>query len=791
MNWTLLQNSLLVSGLTTLLSVTLGFGAALWLAGLERTWRMRWLAIAIFALALPPFLVTNCWLYYLGQAGVWHRWLPLNIFTLGGTVWILALLTWPITLLATLGAWQRLEAAQLESDMAVTGTAFIRGLLLPLARNIMVQAGVLTFALALNNFAVPAILQVKVFPAEVWVEFNTSFNTMAALQQSWPMILVPLLLLLWFKRRNTSWPTLQSTVSAKLFRRQLGKRWFYVCGIGTFIVIALSAGLPIFQLISAKRTWTELHGAVAAGQGAIWTSFWLAAVSATLCLVLSLVGWRLPVGLVLWLPFLVPGVLLGIAFIFLFNRPWLSAFYQSVGIVILAYCIRYLAFGWNGVAHARHNTDPNLNDAARVEGASWWQLLCHVQWPQIGRQVMATWYVIFLLCLWDVESIVLVVPPGGETLALRTFNLLHFGHNAQVNALCLTLLVLAIVPLILWQAGRLVSKWINIFRRAGAMAIPLISIPLLVTGCSGSNSTERSIESKFFSRVQVIGTRGAGIGEFNKPRSVAVDKQDNLYVVDMTGRVQKFSPEGKFLLFWQMPQTDLGKPKGMCCDKEGNIVVLEPHYQRVNHFSPEGKLIAQWGSHGTNASQLTLPRCVAVNSHNDVLVTEYTLVDRVQQFSARGQKLINCFGQAGEKNGEFNRPEGMDVDASDRMYIADSCNHRIQVFSAEGKWLRTYGKAGTGLGEMSYPYDIRVDKAGRQYVCEFGNSRIQIFDANDKPLEVLGGVGGAPGEFSNPWSIAFDSKGNLYVADSQNHRVQKFLRKTETASLNLKGGVNR
>ena len=71
------------------------------------------------ALALPPFLVTNCWLHFLGLAGVWRGWLPLNIVSLGGTVWILSLLTWPITLLMVLSAWQRLEPSQLESDVAV------------------------------------------------------------------------------------------------------------------------------------------------------------------------------------------------------------------------------------------------------------------------------------------------------------------------------------------------------------------------------------------------------------------------------------------------------------------------------------------------------------------------------------------------------------------------------------------------------------------------------------------------------------------------------------------------
>src|SRR5580693_3118079 len=134
MNWTLLQNSLLVSAVTTALSVALGLVAAMWIAGLEPRWRSRWLAVSVAALCLPPFLVTNCWLYFLGHGGVWHRWLPLNLYSFGGTVWLLALLTWPVTLLAVLGSWQRLEAPQLESDPAVTGFALIRCLLLPVAR---------------------------------------------------------------------------------------------------------------------------------------------------------------------------------------------------------------------------------------------------------------------------------------------------------------------------------------------------------------------------------------------------------------------------------------------------------------------------------------------------------------------------------------------------------------------------------------------------------------------------------------------------------------------------------
>jgi DNA-binding beta-propeller fold protein YncE len=296
----------------------------------------------------------------------------------------------------------------------------------------------------------------------------------------------------------------------------------------------------------------------------------------------------------------------------------------------------------------------------------------------------------------------------------------------------------------------------------------------LLAGCSPkSGSFNATLTSECFSRAEVFGTRGTAPGQFSKPRSVAVDTVGNFFVVDMTGRVQKFSPDGLFRNYWQMPQTDLGKPKGMGRDLAGNVIVVEPHYQRVNHFSSDGRLAAQWNVHATNLGPSILPRAVAVNSRGEIFVSEYGLAERVLGFTADGRKQWLEFGRAGRGPGEFSRAEGLAVGPDDRIFVADSCNHRIQIFSRDGRWLASYGRPGNGVGELSYPYDIRVDAGGRQYVCEFGNSRIQVFDAQNRPLEIIGGPGTAPGQFNNPWSIALDAAGNLYVADAGNHRVQK------------------
>ncbi|HMJ90203.1 MAG TPA: 6-bladed beta-propeller [Candidatus Acidoferrum sp.] len=773
MNWLLLQNSLAVSIATAFAATTLGFGAALCASVLPRRMQLSIVVLAIVAIVMPPFVVTNCWLDLLGTNGALRRWVPLNIFSLPGAVLILTLLAWPLPFLLVWTAWRKIEREQLEVDPLLRGVALLRTLLWPTAKHAVWLGAAITFVLALNNFAVPSILQVKVYPAEMWVAFNTSLDAPGAFKMSWPMLTAPLLLLVLAQTRRVEWPRRQGFVDARVWRQQLGNAWVGTSAAIAVIAVTLSVITPLLQLVSASRTWTEFTPALSAGINALTNSTLYSVSAALLASIFGLMLWRVRIAAVLWFLFLVPGVLLGVAFTLGFNHPSLNWFYRSAAVVIVAFALRYVAFAWSSGRAAMRDLDRNTIDAVRLEGASGFTLFRHATWPQIAPQVSFVAYVIYLLCLWDVETIVTIVPPNGETLALRIFNMLHYGHSTHVNTLCVLLLLLALAPLALWGMVRLFSM-----RRASRA---LVAIASMIVLASCSHSEERAttrVESKLFSHVEIIGERGTAAGQFNKPRSLALDTNDNLFVADMTGRIQKFSADGKYLLSWEMPITELGRPKGMSCDRSGNIVVLEPHYQRVNVFTPMGKLVSQWGRSGTNAGEFMLPRAVAINSKGEVIVPEFKDSERVQKFSSRGELLVT-FGKAGLAPGEFNRAEGAAIDAADRIYIADSCNHRIQVFTPDGKFLRAYGKSGRAPGELSYPYDICIDREGRQYVCEFGSSRIQVFDANDRLIETIGRPGDAPGEFANPWSVALDSKGNLYVADSRNHRVQKFIRSVE------------
>ncbi|WCJ59282.1 6-bladed beta-propeller [Fontisphaera persica] len=789
MNWLLLGNSLALAAAVTAATLLAGLPAALALNGLRGAARALVLGGVITALALPSFVVVDAWLEWLGAGGRLAHLLPpwCKIYSLPGAAWVLSLMFWPIPCLAAWSAWQALTREHYESEPALRGWPLCRWLLWPAAVRRLALAAGLVAVLTLNHLAVPAILQVRVLPAEMWVAFNTELDAWAALQRGLPLMAAAALLLGALSRqREWSWPRASGAAPAKLYQQRLGRPAF--CGtLGIVaLLLLLSVIAPLVRLWPAGG-WQEILPVAWSDRSALLHSWLNAAIAATAATAAGVIAHRAHAGRPLpmrgwewglWLPFFVPGVLLAVAWIKLLNRPGLELLYQSHAMMWLALAVRYFAVGWFGTRLALGAMDRTLLEAARLEGARGWAWFRVAVWPQAGTPLAAVWYLIYLLTLWDAETILLIQPPGGETLALRVFNLLHYGHHGLVNTLCLWLVALALLPLALWGAAHFLAqlRWRSVAAFTGGLACLF-----LATGCGQPAAGRQApLNSRFFERSEIIGERGSGYGQFSKPRSVAVDRAGNVYAVDMTGRVQKFSPAGAFLLSWQMPETDLGKAKGMGVDLAGNILVVEPHYQRINHFTPDGRLVRQWGQRGTNTGQFILPRAIAVNAHGDYFIPEYTVVERVQAFAAADGRLLAAWGQRGTGPGEFNRPEGVAVDRHNRVYVADSCNHRIQIFDASGKFLRLHGKPGRGPGEFSYPYDIKVDAAGYQYVCEFGNSRIQILDAQDKPVEIIGQPGARPGEFNNPWAIALDADGNLYVADGNNHRLQKLVRRKPT-----------
>jgi iron(III) transport system permease protein len=452
LNWPLLSNSLLVSATTALLSVAAGTLIALGLAIISPRLRIIGFAAVISTLALPPFLVLNSWLELFGASGLFRAWLPVPLYSLAGTILVLSSGLWPIATLLVLGAWDRVEPAQFESDLCLRGTALVRWVLWPAAGDALGLAAVLTFILAFNQFAIPVILQVPVFPEELWLALTARLNEGDAWVAAVPMILVPLLLLGMLRRRTVSWPRVTAPVASDHLARQLGKSWRLAAWLAVIVGLSASLLLPLGQLIGQSRTWRELPGLWKAAPDVILNSFGFAVAVATLATLIALRLRRWRHGGFFWLLFFVPGILLSQLLARLFGG---TILYGTMAFVILTLLLHYAAIGWRAASDAEQALDRQAVEAGWLEGARGGTLFRIFVWPQLQRPVLVGWYVIYLLTLWDVETLVLIYPPGGDTLPLRIFQLLHYGHNSQVNAMGVTLLGLAVTPLLGWMLWQL------------------------------------------------------------------------------------------------------------------------------------------------------------------------------------------------------------------------------------------------------------------------------------------------------------------------------------------------
>lgn len=174
------------------------------------------------------------------------------------------------------------------------------------------------------------------------------------------------------------------------------------------------------------------------------------------------------------------------------------------------------------------------------------------------------------------------------------------------------------------------------------------------------------------------------------------------------------------------------------------------------------------GAPGSAPGQFAEPRGIASDSRGMLYVAD-TKNNRVQVFDANGG-FVRALGSAGSADGQLKEPCGVAVAADGSVFVADTWNHRIARFSAEGAWLGAVRDEERGF------FGPRAVLLSRDslYVADTGNKRIVRFDKEGKKLNEWGGDGSGPGQFVEPVGLAADAAGNVYVADTGNHRIQVF-----------------
>jgi len=147
-------------------------------------------------------------------------------------------------------------------------------------------------------------------------------------------------------------------------------------------------------------------------------------------------------------------------------------------------------------------------------------------------------------------------------------------------------------------------------------------------------------------------------------------------------------------------------------------------------------------------------------------------------FTIKGQlfqvRPVLSFGKKGSSVGMFDCPWGVAVNARDEIAVADRFNHRVQIFSSDGNYLRSFGRLGSKNGEFAYPRGIAFHKTGNIFVVDSRNSRIQIFSGEGKYVSSFGGEGSLDRQLSRPCGLSVDSDGNVIVADAGNKLIKIF-----------------
>lgn len=223
---------------------------------------------------------------------------------------------------------------------------------------------------------------------------------------------------------------------------------------------------------------------------------------------------------------------------------------------------------------------------------------------------------------------------------------------------------------------------------------------------------------------------------------------------------------------WKHVRTvdELSEPFGAQLLDDGTLIVLERGRGRVTLVPQNEARRFSWGDTGIGPGQLAYPEGFALGERNEVFIAD-TCNQRVQVFSLQG-RYQRAWGRWGSGEGEFNRPGAIAV-FGERVYVADTGNDRVQEFDTQGKWRATLGGFGAAPGRMNRPAAVDVSDSGELFVADRGNHRIQRFSSAGELLGQWGEYGYVPGLLADPTDV-FAWQADVFVADLRNHRVQVF-----------------
>jgi len=328
----------------------------------------------------------------------------------------------------------------------------IRRITLPLSAPGILFSLVLAFLLAIGELSVPSFLRYPVLPVLSFTQFAASYNFGAATAAAVPLAALALVGVL------VESAVLQNRVFTF---RSIGRglliplgRWKpFAAAIIGLLTVALVI-LPLSALFADAFSLTAMREALQRAGASVVRSVIYSAIAATILMTLGFLlahltrdrGQRLVNFLTLAL-FAIPGTVLSIGLVRLWNSPVTWFIYATPALLILGYTAQYCAVTTRLSLAGFFLIPKTFDEAARLSGASWARRLFRIFVPLSTRTLICAWLAAYILCLRDVPLALMTAPPGGDPLPARILTLMANGAPPLIASLCLIMAMASLIPL--------------------------------------------------------------------------------------------------------------------------------------------------------------------------------------------------------------------------------------------------------------------------------------------------------------------------------------------------------
>lgn len=420
--------------------------------------QLRWVFVLLAPLPSTTHAFAWSWVTtllnrVLGQVGL----RPLSLRGWVAAWWIEVLWLMPIAVGLASIALESVDRRLIESARLLQpDTRALARVVLPLAAPLLLVGAGLIFLLSLVDYAIPSLCQVNVSALDIFADFSVHNRPGRALLVSMPLLVTTTATVILFQARLRSVALDPNWHRATLdvpFRWPVSVR---VVLYGALAVMLLAAGIPVFALVSQIDGIQELALTLSEARQEIAFSLIVAILAALVNLPIAYVAARGvfsggPPGHGWWLaitiPMALPGPLMGIGLITLWNGPgWANlGIYGSRWMPVLAALARYAPLGALVLVAAMRRVNPRQLEAAQLLQTSRLRSWLLVRLPLLAPGLLASAGLVFCLTLSELSATLLVAPPGQSTLTIRIYNYLHYGASGTVAGLTLVLTALVLI----------------------------------------------------------------------------------------------------------------------------------------------------------------------------------------------------------------------------------------------------------------------------------------------------------------------------------------------------------